>query len=142
MEVDTAVERVIPSQNIKTIINPNLPSLNQLIEIDGSIDLRKKIYVYPEPSDINNLGPIDFVVHETPGYYLDLASITVDTKIRLLSAEGNREGHAGWNSYFINNLSQSIWSTIKVSLNNTRGGDNWKILSDDRKDSLNLCYFV
>ena len=59
-----------------------------------------KKYVYPEPSDINNLGPIDFVVHETPGYYLDLASITVDTKIRLLSAEGNREGHAGWKSYF------------------------------------------
>ena len=45
MDVDTGVERVLPSQNVKTVINPNLPSLNQLMEIDGSIDLRKKIYI-------------------------------------------------------------------------------------------------
>ena len=125
MEVDTGVERVIPSQNVKTVINPNLPSLNQLMEIDGSIDLRKKIYVYPEPSDINNLGPIDFVIHETPGYYLDLGSITVDAKIHLLNDRGAREDIGNWNSYFINNLSQTLWSTIKVSLNNTNIESNY-----------------
>ena len=104
MDVDTGVERVIPSHNVKTIINPNLPSLDQLMEIDGSIDLRKNIFIYPEPSDINNLGPIDFVIEETPGYYLDLSSIFLDVKLRLLDAEGARANIAVWRSYFINNL--------------------------------------
>ena len=126
MDVDTGVERVLPSENVKTIINPNLPSLKQLMEIDGSIDLRKKIYVYPEPSDINHLGPIDFVIHETPGYYLDLSSIIVDVKLRLLDANGERPADVDpWRSYFINNLSQTLWSTIKVSLNNTNIESNY-----------------
>ena len=81
MDVDTAVERVLPSHNVKTIVNPNLPSLKQLMEIDGSIELKKNIYIYPEPSDINNLGPIEFLIHESPGYYLDLSSIMVDVKL-------------------------------------------------------------
>ena len=125
MDVDTGVERVLPSENVKTIINPNLPSLKQLMEIDGSIDLRKKIYVYPEPSDINHLGPIDFVIHETPGYYLDLSSIIVDVKLRLLDGNGERDNVDPWQSYFINNLSQTLWSTIKVSLNNTNIESNY-----------------
>ena len=125
MEVDTGVERVLPSENVKTIINPNLPSLKQLMEVDASIDHRKKIYVYPEPSDISNLGPIDFMIHETPGYYLDLSSIIVDVKLRLLNAEGARGDVANWKSYFINNLSQTLWSTIKVSLNNTNVESNY-----------------
>ena len=125
MDVDTGVERVIPSHNVKTIINPNLPSLDQLMEIDGSIDLRKNIFIYPEPSDINNLGPIDFVIHETPGYYLDLSSIFLDVKLRLLDGEGARANVAAWRSYFINNLSQSLWSTIKTSLNNTNIESNY-----------------
>ena len=47
------IERVLPSHNVKTKVNPNLPSLKQLMEIDGSIDLRKQIYIYPEPSNLN-----------------------------------------------------------------------------------------
>ena len=125
MDVDTGVERILPSHNIKTIVNPNLPSLKQMTEIDGSIDLRKQIHIYPEPSDINNLGPIDFVIHETPGYYLDLSSITVDVKLRLLNDRGTRDGIENWRAYFINNLSQTLWSTIKVSLNNTNIESNY-----------------
>ena len=107
MDIDTAVERVLPSHNVKTIVNPNLPSLKQLMEIDGSIELKKNIYIYPEPSDINNLGPIEFLIHESPGYYLDLSSIMVDVKLRLLNAEGTRDDIVEWKAYFINNLTPS-----------------------------------
>ena len=125
MDIDTAVERVLPSHNVKTIVNPNLPSLKQLMEIDGSIELKKNIYIYPEPSDINNLGPIEFLIHESPGYYLDLSSIMVDVKLRLLNAEGTRDDIVEWKAYFINNLTQTLWSTIKVSLNNTNIDSNY-----------------
>ena len=125
MEVDTSAERILPSDNVKTIINPNLPSLKQMMEVDGSIDHKKNIYIYPEPTDFNNLGPLDFVIHETPGYYLDLSSVIVDVKLRLLNANSNRDNLADWNAYFINNLSQTLWSTIKVSLNNTNIESNY-----------------
>ena len=125
MEVDTGLEQNLPSANIKTIINPSLPSLKQLMEVDGSIDHRKKVFIYPEPSDISNLGPIDFVIHETPGYYLDLSSVIVDVKLRLLNDNSNRDSIADWKSYFINNLSQTLWSTVKVSLNNTNIESNY-----------------
>ena len=125
MDVDTSLERVLPSQNIKPIINPNLPSLDQKMEIDSSIDHTKKVYVYPEPSDIQNGGPIEFVIHDSPGYYLDVSSILVDVKVRLLSADRNRNGLDAWRAYFLNNLSQTLWSTIKVSLNGTNIESNY-----------------
>ena len=42
MDVDTSAERVLPSENVKTIINPNLPSPKQFMEIDASVDHKKK----------------------------------------------------------------------------------------------------
>lgn len=127
MDVDTSLERVLPSQNIKSIINPSLPSLDQMMEIDSSIDHKKKVFVYPEPSDIQNRGPIEFVIHESPGYYLDVSSILVDVKLQLQGAAGARDGGdvAAWRAYFINNLSQTLWSTIKVSLNGTNIESNY-----------------
>ena len=88
MDVDTSIERVLPSQNIKSIINPNLPSLDQLMEIDSSIEHKKQLFVYPEPSDIQNRGPIEFVIHDSPGYYLEVSSILLDVKLQLRDADG------------------------------------------------------
>ena len=125
MDVDTSLERVLPSQNIKSIINPNLPSLDQMMEIDSSIEHKKNVFVYPEPSDIQNRGPIEFVIHDSPGYYLDISSILVDVKLQLLGAARNRDNLAQWRAYFLNNLSQTLWSTIKVSLNGTNIESNY-----------------
>ena len=125
MDVDTSIERVLPSQNIKSIINPNLPSLDQLMEIDSSIEHKKQLFVYPEPSDIQNRGPIEFVIHDSPGYYLEVSSILLDVKLQLRDADGARANPDAWRAYFINNLSQTLWSTIKVSLNGTNIESNY-----------------
>ena len=125
MDVDTSIERVLPSQNIKSIINPNLPSLDQLMEIDSSIEHKKQLFVYPEPSDIQNRGPIEFVIHDSPGYYLEVSSILLDVKLQLRDAEGARAAPDTWRAYFLNNLSQTLWSTIKVSLNGTNIESNY-----------------
>ena len=128
MDVDTSLERVLPSGNIKPIINPNLPSLDQLMEIDSSIEHKKRLFVYPEPSDIQNRGPIEFVIHDSPGYYLEVSSILLDVKLQLRGADGARGADAAvaaWRSYFLNNLSQTLWSTIKVSLNGTNIESNY-----------------
>ena len=125
MDVDTSIERVLPSQNIKSIINPNLPSLDQLMEIDSSIEHKKQLFVYPEPSDIQNRGPIEFVIHDSPGYYLEVSSILLDVKLQLRDADGARANPDAWRAYFLNNLSQTLWSTIKVSLNGTNIESNY-----------------
>ena len=119
MDVDTNIDRVVPTENIVNVLNQNLPSLLQKMEIDSSIDHQKTTYIYPEPSDIASGGPINFMIHSTPQYYLDMANIYVEFKITLLNSLKTRVGEGDWKSYFINNLSQSLWSTVKVSLNNT-----------------------
>ena len=119
MDVDTNADRVLPSENVISIVNPNLPSLEQKMEIDGSIDHSKKMHIYPEPTDMGMNGPLEFIIHETPGYYVDLTSIVIDVKVKLYNAGGGRDDVANWKSYFINNLAQNLWSSIKVSLNNT-----------------------
>ena len=67
------------------------------------------------------------MIHSTPSYYLDMANIYIEFKITLLNHLKTRAGEADWKCYFINNLSQSLWSNVKVSLNNTNVESNYHV---------------
>ena len=119
MDVDVSAERILPSDNIVSVVHPHMPSIDQQIQIDRSIDHAQTIEVFPEPRDIAAITPLEFIVHSSPGYFIDLSSIIIDVKLKIYPESGDRDDIADQNVYFINNLSQTLWSAIKVYLNNT-----------------------
>ena len=119
MDVDVSAERVLPSDNIVSIVHPHMPSIEQQVQIDRSIDHTQSFEVFPEPRDIAAIAPLEFIVHSSPGYFVDLSSIIIDVKLKIYPEGGDRGDIAGQHVYFINNLSQTLWSAIKVYLNNT-----------------------
>ena len=119
MDVDVSAERVLPSDNIVSIVHPHMPSIEQQVQIDRSIDHTQTFEVFPEPRDIAAIAPLEFIVHSSPGYFVDLSSIIIDVKLKIYPEGGDRGDIAGQHVYFINNLSQTLWSAIKVYLNNT-----------------------
>ena len=119
MDVDVSAERVLPSDNVISVVHPHMPSIEQQVQVDRSIDHTQTFEIFPEPRDIAAIAPLEFVVHSSPGYFLDLSSIIIDAKIKIYPESGNRADIAAQNVYFTNNLSQTLWSAIKVHLNST-----------------------
>ena len=109
--------RLIPSANIQATIHPNFPT-DKISYIDHSIEKVTPCVVYPETADFNDLSSIEFVVHESSGNYIDLASLKLEVKLQILDADGVREGIAAdTNVYFINNLLSSLFPILKVYIN-------------------------
>ena len=118
MEVSNSAQIVILTQNVVTVVNSNIPSVQQNAQLDRSIESRQTFDVYPEPRDAAISAPIEFVVHPVPGHYLDMSSIYIDVKLEMTEEDGTRVNIAGWRTiHFINNLSQTLWNVIKVHLN-------------------------
>ena len=110
-------EKVLPSTNIVQTINSQMPHLIKQLQIDGSIETKERFIVNKEPSDLRSKSPITFIVHQTPGYFLDLKSFYLEIDIVLQNINFLRAGVNDAKAYFINNLGQSMWSAIKVFLN-------------------------
>ena len=110
-------EKVLPSSNIVQTINSQMPHLIKQLQIDGSIETKEKFIVNKEPSDLRSKSPITFIIHETPGYFLDLKSFYLELEIVLTNINFVRGGINDANAYFINNIGQSMWSAVKVFLN-------------------------
>ena len=68
---------------------------------------------------MRNKSPINFIIRDTSGLYLDLSSIYVEVDIVLTKENFSRAGigAADVKTYFLNNFGQSIWSVIKVFIN-------------------------
>ena len=107
-------EKVLPSTNIVQTINSQMPHLIKQLQIDGSIETKERFIVNKEPSDLRSKSPITFIVHQTPGYFLDLKSFYLEIDIVLQNINFLRAGVNDAKAYFINNLGQSMWSAIKV----------------------------
>ena len=107
-------EKVLPTANIVQTINSQMPHLIKKLRVDGSIDAKEKFSVNKEPSDLRSKSPITFIIHDTPGYFLDLSSFYLDMTVLLSDANFDRVGINAQNAYFINNFGQSIWSAVKV----------------------------
>merc|ERR1739842_209853 len=121
MEVDSSVEVVVPTESFESI------NSRKMI-IDPSIEAKQVFDIFPEPGDMKAGNPLDFIIHETPGYFLDTSSISVDVKLKLKDIRqpaGERVARGDLNTYFINNLVSSLWKTVKVSLNNTNIESNF-----------------
>ena len=125
MDVETSSERILPSENIISTIHSNIPSLQNKYSVDRSIDHIQTVEINPEPSDHAGLSPKTFIIHETPNYYLDLSTLLIDLKIKLCNGEGARGGIDAARAYFINNIIQTIWATIKVFINDTNIESNY-----------------
>ena len=126
MEVDSSVEVVVPTEAFESVIHPSMPINSRKMIIDPSIEAKQVFEIFPEPTDMKAGAPLDFIIHETPGHFLDTSSISVDVKLRL--SDTRTEGTAlrsALKTYFINNLVSSLWKTVKVSLNNTNIESNF-----------------
>ena len=138
MDVENASERVIPTGNVVTTVHTHMPALPRKVRLDRSIEHTQKFDVYPEPTDLTTLSPIEFIIHETPNHYVDLSSFILDIKLKVYDAELERAG-ADWQRaglYFINNIIQSLWTVIKVYLNNTNIESNYHVQQNSNLTQL------
>ena len=111
--------KIIPSSNIEPTIHPYFPT-DKTSYIDHSIDNIAPCIIYPESSDINGGGPVEFIIHECAEHYLDLSSLRLEVKLRLLDGDGARgDGIAANEVCFVNNLLSSLFPIVKVFINNS-----------------------
>ena len=121
-------EKVLPSSNIEHAINEALPHLRKKHVIDGSFEKTMPHVIEKEPGDLRSKTPINFIIRDTAGLYLDLDSIHVEIDLRTTDINFGRsddiEG-ADKKPFYINNIGQSIWSTIKVFINDVCVENNY-----------------
>ena len=110
--------KIIPSSNIEPTIHPYFPT-DKISYIDHSIDNITPCIIYPESSDINGGGPVEFIIHECAEHYLDLTSLRLEVKLRLLDGDGAVDEVAGNEVCFVNNLLCSLFPIVKVFINNS-----------------------
>ena len=126
MEVDNSSAVVVPTESFESIIHPSMPINSRKMIVDPSIEAKQVFEIFPEPTDMKSGTPIDFVVHETPGFFLDTSSVCVDIKLRLNDTKPEGAvARANLKAYLLNNLCSSLWKTVKVSLNNTNIESNF-----------------
>ena len=113
---DTRAEKLIPTDKFVSVAHPNMPQIERKMVVDTSIDHKQVFEIFPEPGDLTRKNQIEFVVHESAGYFVDMSSFQIDVKLKMTDEDGG--GRAEFTGYFLNNLTQTLWSSIKVSLNN------------------------
>ena len=116
-DVEMTAEKIIPTENFVNTIHPHIPSVDKYLQLDGSIDHKNTFIIHHEPVDLKTKAPIDFIIYPTPGYYLDMQSLQVDVKLEVTKADQSRGELNTWKTHFINNLTQSLWQSTKVYLN-------------------------
>ena len=105
--------KIIPSSNIEPTIHPYFPT-NKISYIDHSIDNIVPCVIYPESSEINSGGPLEFVIHECSENYMDLSNLQLELKVRLLDAGNERNNVGGASLCYVNNLLSSLFPIVKV----------------------------
>ena len=88
---DISASKLIPTTNIQATVHSKFP-IEKWAYIDHSIDNIEENIIYPESTDLEQQAPIEFVIHETAGHYIDLESIQIEVKLEILDADGNRAG--------------------------------------------------
>ena len=117
MAQDSLSSKILASNNIEPTIHPSFPT-NKTVFLDHSIEETIPCKIYPETNDNN--CPLEFVVHEVAEQYIDLNSLKLEVKLRLLNANGGRAGiDNDTEVYFANNLLSSLFPICKVFINNT-----------------------
>ena len=116
MDVVGFTEKVLPTANVEHGINSQMPHLQKVLKVDASIDSKQDFLIDKEPGSLRDKSPITFLVYCTPGFFLDMGSFYLDVELKLTTpAFGNPPG--GAEAYFINNIGQTMFSGIRVFLN-------------------------
>ena len=95
-----------------------MPQNQSKMVIDTSVQHKQIMEIFPEPGDLTAKTPLEFVIRETQGYFVDMKSILIDIKLRMVDEADEPAARNDFKSYFLNNLTQTLWSSVKVSLNN------------------------
>ena len=126
-EVDSSAEIMVPTQSFQNVIHPSMPQFLRQMYVDTSVVEKRIFEIFPEPSDMEARSPLTFVCHETSGYFIDASNILVDMKLKLKDTALVEPVlvRANFKGYLANNLCSSLWSTVKVTLNNTNIESNF-----------------
>ena len=115
---DAGAERIIPTDQFVYVTHPSMPQNQSKMVIDTSVQHKQIMEIFPEPGDLTAKSPLEFVIRETQGYFVDMKSILIDIKLRMVDEADEPAARNDFKSYFLNNLTQTLWSSVKVSLNN------------------------
>ena len=119
MAQENLASKILPSNNFEATIHPLYPT-TKVAYLDQSVESSVPCKIYPESSDISNGSPIEFVIHDCSEFYLDLSSIKLELGLRILDADGVRDGVLDATKiYFTNNLISALFPVVKVFINNT-----------------------
>ena len=119
MAQENLASKILPSNNFEATIHPLYPT-TKVAYLDQSVESSVPCKIYPESSDISNGSPIEFVIHDCSEFYLDLSSIKLELGLRILDADGARDGVLDDSKiYFTNNLISALFPVVKVFINNT-----------------------
>ena len=119
MASENSSSKVLPSRNIEPVINRSFPA-NSMVYVDHSVEEIIPCKIYPESSDLSSGSSLEFVIHEANEQYLDLSSLKLECKVRLLDGNKTRVGVVpDAQVYFTNNLLSALFPICKVFINNT-----------------------
>ena len=119
MAQESLSSKILASNNIEPTVHPSFPT-NKTVYLDHSVEETIPCKIYPETTDLANGSPLEFVIHECAEQYLDLSSLKLEVKLRLLNAAGGRADiNNDTEVYFTNNLLSSLFPICKVFINNT-----------------------
>ena len=114
---DQTASKIIPTHNIEATIHPNYPLISSPSLVDRSIQNKFTSKIYPESSDIDGYGSIEFNIDATPQHFIDTTSLMLDLKLKVVDTAGNHALAAAHSYYLANNVLQSMFNSVKVFLN-------------------------
>ena len=114
---DISARKLVTTSKLVPTIHSKFP-ISKSSVIDQSIENVERCTIYPEASDLNSGSAIIFMVNESPGLYIDVASLELEINLSLLKPNDARLA-AGDRAYFINNLLSTLFPIRKVSIAGT-----------------------
>ena len=114
---DVAAKKLVTTSKLVPTIHSKFP-IPKSSTIDQSIENVERCIIYPEPSDLNSNSAIVFMIHESPGHYIDVGSLELEIKISLLLVDGAARPQLvnDNRAYYINNLLSTLFPIRKVSI--------------------------
>ena len=113
---DLTARKLVTTSKITPTIHPMFPVSKSAL-IDQSIENVENCMILPEPSDLNSNMAVEFIIHDSPGHYLNLSSLELEIEIALVKPQGAYL--AAERAYFIDNLLSTAFPIRKVSLAGT-----------------------
>ena len=113
---DISADKVLPTSYITPTVHTKFPT-EKLSLVDHSIEKIEPCIIYPESTDLNDKGAIDFIIHPAALHYIDLGSLQLEVDLSL-HLPNNDVPNDEAQVYFTNNLLSSLFPIRKCWFNN------------------------